>query len=225
MERKSFAVTELKATDEDVPGSFEAVVAVFGNVDRGGDRMIPGAFKRTLEERGLPPVVWSHNWDVPPIGVVKEAVETAEGLHIKGRLFVAEGEDHSIARQVYAAMKAQDGNGVAPLREFSFGYETRGSKSVEEDGEEIRELTDVELFEVGPTLVGMNPDTRLVGAKALREYADQLERTKESAPEEVPAEDKPEPKDDTPLSEEDEARIVALVAAGRTLDTPEEGQT
>lgn len=210
MEHKSFALTELKAIEtDDEPGTFEAIVAVFNNVDHGGDRMIPGAFTRTLEERGLPPVVWSHMWDVPPIGVVKEAVETDEGLQIKGRLFVGKDEDHAIARQVYAAMRAQDGNGVAPLREFSFGYETRGSKTVEEDGEEIRELTDVELFEVGPTLVGMNPATRLIGAKALRDYADQLERSK-SAQEPQP-EDKPDPNDE--LSEEDQARISELVAA------------
>lgn len=215
MEHKSFALTELKAVaDTDEPGTFEAVVAVFGNVDRGGDRILPGAFKRTLKERGLPPVVWSHNWDVPPIGVVQEAAETDEGLQIKGRLFVADDEDHAIARQVYAAMKAQDGNGAAPLREFSFGYETRGSNSVEEDGDEIRELTDLELFEVGPTLVGMNPDTRLVGAKALREYADQIEKSAEQEEEETDG-DKPDP-NDTELSEEDRARIAELALAKPT---------
>lgn len=220
MEHKSFAVTDLKAIKNgDVPGTFEAIVAVFGNVDRGGDRMVKGAFKRTLEERGLPPIVWSHNWDVPPIGVVSEAAENNEGLRIKGRLFVGEDEDHPMARQVWTAMKAQDGNGAAPLREFSFGFETRGSAMVEEDDEEIRELRDVELFEVGPTLVGMNPETRLVGVKALREYADQLERAEKS--DETPAGDKPEPKE--AISEEDRARIAELVAAQPPTHIPKEG--
>ncbi len=163
METKSFALCKVKMAAGDTDGTFEAVVSVFGNVDQGGDRMIKGAFKRTLEEKGMPPVVWSHEWQVPPIGTIESASETDEGLLVKGRLFVGSSEDHAVARQVYTAMKA------GALKEFSFGYQTKESRSVEEDGEEIREITDVDLFEVGPTLVGMNPETRLVGVKALEQ--------------------------------------------------------
>lgn len=170
MERKTFAVSAIKAAGSpDTPGEFEALVAVFNNIDGIGDRVLPGAFTRSLKERGLPPLVWSHQWDVPPIGVVNDASETDKGLLIKGRLFVGEGEDSPVARQVYTAMKATDGNGVAPLREFSFGYEVRSSSWVTENGDEIRELKDLELFEVGPTLVGMNPETQLLTVKATLE--------------------------------------------------------
>lgn len=162
MEHKSFAVAEVKATDGDVAGSFEAVVSVFGNVDSYGDRMVKGAFSRTLAEKGMPPVVWSHEWGIPPIGTVSEASETDEGLLIKGRLFVAPDEDHAVARQVYTAMKA------GALKEFSFGYFTTASKEVKENGETVREITDVDLFEVGPTLVAANDATRLVGIKAAK---------------------------------------------------------
>lgn len=162
MERKAFALSEIKAS-KDKPGQFEAVVAVFGNVDQGGDRIEKGAFARTLEERGLPPIVWSHMWDVPPIGAVQEAKETDRGLEIKGSLYV---DDHEVARQVYAAMKGVDGNGRSPLREFSFGYEVRESTEEKTDGEDVRVLKDLELFEVGPTLVGMNPETELLAVKA-----------------------------------------------------------
>lgn len=166
MEYKSFPITEMKAiAGGDQAGTFEAIVAVFGNVDDGGDRIERGAFKRTLSERGLPPIVWSHQWEVPPIGVVTEAVENNEGLRVKGRLFVGEGEDSPVARQVYTAMKAQDGNGKSPLREFSFGYSAKDYSIEAVDGEDIRVLKDLDLFEVGPTLVGMNPATRLLGVK------------------------------------------------------------
>ncbi len=164
MEIKSFGLSEVKTIDNGQPGSFEAVVAVFGNVDDGGDRMVKGAFSRTLAENGMPPVVWSHEWQVPPIGTITDAKETDEGLHVKGRLFVGADEDHAVAKQVHAAMKA------GALKEFSFGYATKGSNDVEEDGKSIRELTDVDLFEVGPTLKGMNPATRLVGVKALERH-------------------------------------------------------
>lgn len=201
MERKSF---ELKRLDrDDTAGTFEAVVSVFGNVDDGGDRMVKGAFARTLKERGLPPVVWSHDWGTPPIGVVTEAAETDEGLLVKGRLFVAADEDHPDARKVHAALKA------GALREFSFGYRTVSSRSVEEDGKEIRELLDVDLFEVGPTLVGMNPATRLVGVKAFAtEVANELERHQEAP---VPGEATQEGTASTATAEVVAARIAVLV--------------
>lgn len=167
MEHKAFPITDIKAPQDGQPGEFTALVAVFGNVDQGGDRIEPGAFARTLKERGLPPIVWSHEWDTPPIGVCTSAQETPEGLVLNGRLFVSDGEDHAVARQVYTAMKAADGNGQSPLREFSFGYSAKDYRyEAQDDGKEIRILTDVELYEAGPTLVGMNPATRLIGVKA-----------------------------------------------------------
>ncbi len=142
------------------PGEFEAIVSVFGNVDDGGDRVMPGAFARTLTEHAdtgrLIPVVWSHLWDIPPIAEPLEIRETDAGLFVRARLFVGDDEDHPVARQVYTGMKA----GV--LSEFSFAFRVRGFRFVEEDGEQIRELEDLELFEVGPTLVGMNRDTSLL---------------------------------------------------------------
>lgn len=161
MEYKSFPVTEMKATaDADQPGTFEAIVAVFGNVDDSGDRIERGAFTDSLA-KGLPPVVWSHEWGTPPIGTTLEARETDEGLYVKARLFVADDEDAPMARAAYTAMKALDGRGQPTLREFSFGYAVRDSEDV--DG--IRRLKALDVFEVGPTLKGMNPATRLLGVK------------------------------------------------------------
>lgn len=187
-EGKSFPVAHFKAlTKSDAPGTFEAVVAVFDNIDSYGDRMREGAFVRTLEERGLPPIVWSHDWLTPPIGVSLDGGEVKAGAHgdhpaglwIKGRYFVdtAAGEDHPVARMVWTAQTAQGGDGKAALKEFSFGYRTRKAQWVEEDtdtlpadaqwtGGEIRDLLDVDLYEVGPTLVGANAATELLAAKA-----------------------------------------------------------
>ena len=59
---KSFDLVEVKA-DDDATGSFTALASVFGNVDAGGDRMVRGAFKNTLErwrEKGDPiPIIYS----------------------------------------------------------------------------------------------------------------------------------------------------------------------
>lgn len=251
MESKSFALREVKMRDDAAPGTFEAVVSVFGNVDSVGDRMIKGAFARTLEEKGNPPVVWSHEWQVPPIGQVESATETDEGLLVKGRLFIGADEGHAVAQQVYTAMKA------GALKEFSFGYQTKASRDVEEDGKEIREITDVDLFEVGPTLVGANSETRLVGVKSLERavaaelavkagrvlsksnetkladahtaIGEVLAQVAEDDPKNLPAPpadetqqaDNPEPNPPAEGGEEAQARIGALLLARPDINTEE----
>jgi HK97 family phage prohead protease len=149
MERKTFQVADFKADSR--PGRFKARVSVFGNVDRGGDRVIEGAFTRTLKERGLPPIYYSHEWASGPIGATIDATETKAGLDIEGDLYY---EDDPFVKRIYRAMKDR------VLNEFSFAYDVLKSAVVTEDDEDIRELHDLDLFEVGPTLVGMNPATR-----------------------------------------------------------------
>jgi HK97 family phage prohead protease len=170
MELKRFAVSEIKALPDGAgqPGEFEALVSVFGNVDSVGDIVEKGAFADSLS-KGLPPIVWSHQWDVPPIGTTMSATETDQGLVIKGRLFVGEGEDSPMARAVYTAMKAKDGRGEPTLKEFSFGFCVTDAEYKTVDGEEIRSLKGIDLFEAGPCLKGVNPATQLLAVKSALE--------------------------------------------------------
>lgn len=171
METKSFPVTNIKALGEGDPaGTFEAIVAVFNNVDSYGDRVLPGAFKASLV-KGFPAIVWSHQWREPPIGACLEAEETSEGLRIKGQLFI---EENVRAREVFAAMKNVGGDGQPPLREFSFSYDIIDADWVIEDEEHIFELETVDAIEVGPCLKGVNDETRLIGVKG--EEAREAER-------------------------------------------------
>jgi HK97 family phage prohead protease len=212
MEHKSFSLGEFKSLSE--PGTFEAVVAVFGNVDDGGDVIMPGAFKRSLGEwksRGRSvPVLWSHDKETVPIGVIADAAETDEGLKVKGRLFI---DDNPQARAVHGAMKG------GALEEFSFGYGARDFEKKIYNGRKIRVLKDLHLGEISPVFAGMNPETRLLSVKSRAdvdldafaiddlkslgdEIAETLERRQELALKEaVPgANPPPEP---TPLSEVD----------------------
>lgn len=212
MERKSFTA-EVKASAEQ-PGEFKARVAVFGNVDKVGDKIVKGAFQGTLQPppagRGLPPIVWSHRWDVPPIGETLSAVETEKGLEIKGRLFVGDGEDHAIARQVYAGMKT----GV--LREFSFAYDVLESSDEVQDGEETRVLKQLELYEVGPTLVGVNPETELLAAAKSVELLTGLPLRPAKAKADVPPPTEPDPEPDpAPELKVDRHRLADLMLARR----------
>ena len=156
---------EFKSLDD--AGTFEATVAVFGNVDKGGDRILPGAFKNTLEAwkaSGDPiPVIFNHDWGTPDahIGVVDEAVESEKGLYVKGRLDIA---DNPVAKQVHRLMQRRS------LKEFSFGYSIpQGGQKRAKDG--ANELSHIDLAEVGPTLKGMNPATELHAVKSAVEAA------------------------------------------------------
>lgn len=160
MLHKSFEPLDTKVDAE--AGTFEATVAIFNNVDKGGDRIIPGAFAKTLaawKASGDPiPVIFNHDWGTPDahIGVVEDAVETTKGLYVKGRLDVA---DNPVARQVHKLMERRS------LKEFSFGYSVpKGGEKRAKDG--ANDLLEIDLAEVGPTLKGMNPATELHAVKS-----------------------------------------------------------
>lgn len=159
------ARAHFKAVDDAPAGTFEALVSVFGNVDLGGDRVIKGAFADTLADwkaSGDPiPVIWSHEWDDPEshIGLVLEAEERDLGLYVKAVLDVANN-----ARAAYVARLLKERR----VREFSFGYFTKEWRDLEDaENGYVRELLKVDLFEVGPTLLGMNPDTQLLEAASM----------------------------------------------------------
>lgn len=149
-----------KAQDlNEATGEFTAYVSIFGNVDDYGDRVLKGAFVNTIaaHDGGVFPIVYSHQWGTVPIGLTKSAEETETGLLVKGVLLIA---DNAKAREVYACFKA----GV-PM-EFSFSYLIKSSRFVTEDGQDILELLELDIDEVGPCLIGANRETHLVGVKS-----------------------------------------------------------
>ena len=152
------AAGDHEGTDE---GVFEAVVAAY-NVDSVNDRIVPGAFKASLDQwkaSGNPiPVIWSHKSDDPDyhIGYVEEAEERDEGLWVRARLDL----DEPKSSKVYKLLK---GRRVA---NFSFAYdidEARPGKK--DDGSSVQELHRLTLHEVGPCLIGANRATALLDVK------------------------------------------------------------
>lgn len=156
-------VAQIKAVDDgSAPeGTFEAVVSVFGNIDYAGDRVVKGAFAKSLTtwaSSGDPiPVVWSHQWQDPEmhIGGVIEAEERDEGLWVKAELDI----EDPVAAKVWRLLKSRR------VREFSFAYDVLDEKR--QNG--ANELLELDVIEVGPTLKGMNPNTLLLDAKSRRE--------------------------------------------------------
>ena len=83
MFRKSFPF-EVKVVMEKM--EFEGYASTFGNVDKVGDIVEKGAFKRTLDQRfpkGLVKVLWQHN---EPIGRPVKMYEDGKGLYVEAKI-------------------------------------------------------------------------------------------------------------------------------------------
>lgn len=145
-------------------GTFEALVSVFGVKDSYGEIVMPGAFTKTLaawEEKGDPiPIYWSHRLDDPDfnIGHVLDAKEIDTGLWIKGQLDLTNVK----AKSVHNLMRARR------VTDFSFSFNVPPGGAAESASGDAVELKEIDLYEVGPTPIGANPDTELIGVKAGR---------------------------------------------------------
>jgi Escherichia/Staphylococcus phage prohead protease len=173
---KSYSA-RIKAADDGEAaerGEFEAIVSAFGNVDSYGERVVKGAFADTLkdwEASGDPiPVLWSHNSFDPRahIGAVLDAEERDAGLWVKAQLDLDADPAESSARAVWRLLKGRR------VTQFSFAYDVLDAAPVTEDEEQIVELRKLRLYEVGPTLIGVNQETELLGVKALHAMHAQL---------------------------------------------------
>jgi HK97 family phage prohead protease len=160
---KAFEAIDLKATGD--RGEVSAIVAVFGNRDRGNDRIIKGAFQKSIQRwqaSGDPvPFILSHEWSTPDshLGVIdpRDMKEVDRGLFVKAKMDIA---DNPVASRIFKLLRRRS------LKEFSFGYAVMpGGERTASDG--ANELTELDLVECGPTLKGMNPSTELLGVKAM----------------------------------------------------------
>lgn len=165
-------VKALEPDDETDEGQFEALVAVFGNVDSYGDRINKGAFEQTLKDWEASdlviPVYYSHRMDDPEynLGHVLEAKETDKGLWVKAQLDLSNPK----AAQVFKLLKG------GRLGQFSFAYDVEEYQIVKskDDAESVWELNKLKLYEVGPTPIGANQETELLGVKHAAHVADRL---------------------------------------------------
>jgi uncharacterized protein len=168
-----YDVVEFKAvpSEDESRGKFEAIVSVFGNVDLVGDRVVKGAFTKSIEkyrETGDPiPVIWSHDWGNPHahIGAASadSVMEVDRGLLVSGSLDL----DNPFAAQVYRLMKERR------VKEMSFAYNVIRERSAKDGANELVEL---DIIEVGPTLKGANPSTELLAVKSALEDAAAAEK-------------------------------------------------
>lgn len=158
--RRAFALHDFKALD-DVQGTFQGYLAVFGNEDLGGDIIEPGAFTKTLNDARerkaaqgsayLFPILYQHD-DKAPCGGFLEAHEDGHGLYVKGQLDL----DTQLGRETYSGLKKGYMSGM------SIGYSTIKHKWVGD----VRHLQELALFEGSVVTFPMNPEAQVSSVKA-----------------------------------------------------------
>ncbi|WP_425532005.1 HK97 family phage prohead protease [Ancylobacter koreensis] len=135
-------------------GSFEGYAALFGRVDLGRDLILPGAFARSLAERGAGGVRMLFQHDpAEPIGTWLELAEDAVGLRVRGRLAL----DVARAREVLALMRA------GALDGLSIGFRTVEGRT--DPRTRVRRLSHIDLWEVSIVTFPMQPDARVASVK------------------------------------------------------------
>jgi len=133
---------DIKAIGED--GEFSGYASTFGNKDRGGDRVLAGAFRKTLE-RGAPAIKMLRDHDHQKIiGEWIEAREDSKGLFVRGRIFK---EIPLGAETLFLMRKGQ-------LNSLSIGYRTIDAEYHHQ--EDVRDLKELDLWEISVVIFPMN---------------------------------------------------------------------
>jgi HK97 family phage prohead protease len=163
---------ELKEVSDE--GTITGYGAVFGNVDESGDRIVPGAFAKSLAKRmaggATIPMLWSHDTS-QPIGMFPEMVEDKKGLKVTGKLVLEVPK----AREALALLKA------GAIRGMSIGYRTL-SDAIEGN---VRLLKEVDLWEVSLTTFPANTRAGITSVKSVHPIDDFARRLRDGEPPET----------------------------------------
>lgn len=146
MER-AFIETKLIGSDD---GVVSGLAWKFGEPDRVGDWIEPGAFKGAK----LPiPMLFGHDMN-DPVGTWDAAVEKSGGLHLTGKLLI---DDVARAREVRALVKS------GAVRGLSIGFITRKANARKGGGRTIKSL---ELLEASLVTIPMHAGAKVTFAKS-----------------------------------------------------------
>jgi len=136
---------------KDAAGSLRATFSTFNVVDHDGDVTLPSAF-----QDGQPvPMVWSHDW-ARPVGRGRIEIKTDRAV-FAGTFNLKT----SWGRDAYESVKD-----MGELQEYSYGYAPIESEPGTMDGQNVRFLKRLQVFEVSPVLVGAGKDTGTERIKA-----------------------------------------------------------
>lgn len=173
LEHKTVGVKGMNVVSAD-EGIVETIISVTGIVDNVKDRIMPGAYQKTLVKR-KPKGVWSHDWDTPVSKTldVKELMpgdKELPSLMPNGDPWPAGAGALKVKTQFN--LETQRGREAysdvvffGEEQEWSIGYNVPvgGAKVDQKTG--VREITMLELYEYSPVLFGAMPLARTTSVK------------------------------------------------------------
>jgi HK97 family phage prohead protease len=147
-----FSSTLFQEVGED--GTFSGYASLFGKTDLGNDRVVKGAFARSIKTRKPSGIrmLFQHNPD-KPIGVWEELREDHRGLFVRGRIT----KDVANGAEVLNLMRS------GALDGLSIGFKTKRARSDKKSG--IREILEVDLWEISVVTFPMLPEARVSQVK------------------------------------------------------------
>lgn len=163
-----FQVAEVKTALQ--KREWEGYASTFGNTDSYGDIIEPGAFRKTIAERGPMGAnkikgLWEH---YQPFGVIESLNEDSNGLWMKGR---ASDTQENNDRLQYMA------DGVVDSMSIGFSI-PEGKSWWEDDGGiwGIRHIEEIKLYEISVVMFPANELAAIAGMRKAMEV-DQLLKT------------------------------------------------
>lgn len=159
-DQNSGQVMEIKALPGELKvdlekGQFEGYASTFGNVDVYGDKILPDAFDDTLaDESSRVKVFYGHDYWVPPIGRPELMTPDDYGLHTVTKVL-----ETPLGKDTLLGIR----EGV--LDSLSIGFTPSDWRMLEEDEEQIREISRIKLFEYSVVPWGANELARITGVK------------------------------------------------------------
>ncbi len=153
LETKLFVpFTEIKANSD---GTIEGYASRFGQVDQGGDMVAQGAYAASLAKGIRVKMLWQHD-PCQPIGVWDDVHEDTTGLWVKGRILSAVER----GAEAIALLNAGAIDGM------SIGYRTIDAAQATVDGQVVRELKQLDLWEVSIVTFPMQTTATIRSRKA-----------------------------------------------------------
>ena len=162
MERTEYFDFSVKALGEE--GTFEGYVSTFGNVDRQGDIVLPGAFSKTIKRsKGKVPFLMVHRtWQIVGFGV--DAMEDEHGLKVTGEFTMESDAGRNAHATVMHAQK------VGAKLGLSMGYAILKNGAEFDEGSQLRKLKAIDLLEYSIAPVPANTEARITGVKSVDEW-------------------------------------------------------
>jgi HK97 family phage prohead protease len=169
---KNISFKNYNATIKDLDvatGIVTGYFSQFNSIDLDGDVIMPGAFTKTIAERGpdssKPEIayLWQHD-TTKPLGKLMVLREDNFGLYFEAKMSdTTWGED---ALKLYR-------DGV--ITQHSIGYQVIKSVETQMDmEEEVEQIYEVKLWEGSAVTFGANPNTPFTGFKSLEEREDRI---------------------------------------------------